>query len=541
MDLRAGDSRLRYDGADTGRGSCELAGPVALTGTLRGAVDESPGRWQWHGTAGLGGAQCALASPRFEGSTILDAELALDGPLADLRAAGRIRGESTVLSFPGGTAAPFAAEATFSGTQSLVVLDRVTARLPALTLKAGENTAGMNDLRITASHCRYDLAKGSWSVPEVSCSSSLFDHITLSGHGTGTAMHGSVRGTGTGLLGCASGLVPGWRYGGVDTIEAEVDRRRDGAWAFASTARVKELTFQNKDGRIAGEKIAFAADARGTLSADARALTAEVSAAAPAGECLVDRFYFDLGSHPASLRLRGSCDLRTKEVTLSSAEFGLDTIVRATLAGTVSAAAVPPAFRLTLEMPETPVEPLYRYFVTEPFRSEKPFLANMAAGGTASAQFDLTGRGRVWAVKGRCGLAGGTIASGDGTVSADNITLDLPVWYGKGAEHLAGPPAQGECVDRTGGASVSAGPGARVRAGRTTRCARSDTGAAAYGARRRHHPWPGDGDGPCRTTPVGGYEHCRRFDRPRPSPVTPLGQAGPGTCERQALAGSVEG
>jgi hypothetical protein len=83
---------------------------------------------------------------------------------------------------------------------------------------------------------------------------------------------------------------------------------------------------------------------------------------------------------------------------------------------------------LTVDIPSTPLKPLFGQFVVEPFQAEKPFLGSIQVGGMVSATMNLTGTRSVWTAKGSVQWKDGGVLSEDKGFSLKGIDLSLPLW-----------------------------------------------------------------------------------------------------------------
>jgi hypothetical protein len=178
-----------------------------------------------------------------------------------------------------------------------------------------------------------------------------------------------------------------------------------------------------------GEKISLRVRTDGKLNRKNSQIDAKSSLKVDEGEVLLDRYYLDLNRSAFLSFMEGEYDLSRKSLKLSSLGFQLKDILKFAMKGTVHFRARGPHLHLSINIPKTPLEPLFHHFALEPFKTERPSLSSLKLGGTIAADLKLIGTMRDWTTQGRYQWHGGKLSSAHGGFSFSGIDLDLPIWH----------------------------------------------------------------------------------------------------------------
>ena len=185
-----------------------------------------------------------------------------------------------------------------------------------------------------------------------------------------------------------------------------------------------------------GENISLHMKLDGTVNVNRSHSDAKANLKVEEGEVLYDRFYLNL-KHSAFLSsMEGEYVWPQKSLKLSSLRCQLKDILNLEMDGTVHFRAPEPQVHLSLNVPKTPLKPLFHHFVLEPFKTERPSLALLKLGGSVAADLDFTGTTSHWMAKGHCQWHGGELSSTEDVFSFSGIDLDLPIWV------HSSPPSQ---------------------------------------------------------------------------------------------------
>jgi hypothetical protein len=199
-------------------------------------------------------------------------------------------------------------------------------------------------------------------------------------------------------------------------------------WTFNSQIDLRRLAFENPDSRYLGEALALLLDINGELDSKRSKMLLRTDLTANEGELLVDHFYMDLSKNGLSSFLEGTYDLPRHTLQISSHRIQLRDILALSMEGALHSVNGNPNVDLSIKIPKTSLEPLFRHFALEPFQTEKPFLASLDLAGRISADLNLTGSTSDWMIKGHSWWDEGRFASADMGLDFSGIDLDLPIW-----------------------------------------------------------------------------------------------------------------
>jgi hypothetical protein len=181
-------------------------------------------------------------------------------------------------------------------------------------------------------------------------------------------------------------------------------------------------------GTFIGEKVTARVETNGEINLKQSSVRAHTDLKIDGGEILYNRFYFDLARNPLLSDCQATYRFSERSLKLSSLNFELKEILAFDLRGTLLEKARHRHLEFLFNIPETPMKPVFRHFVLEPFRTEKPFLTDLKTGGTISANLRLTGTAKDWMITGRCTWHDGRLISESMGLSLQGIDLDFPIW-----------------------------------------------------------------------------------------------------------------
>ena len=244
-----------------------------------------------------------------------------------------------------------------------------------------------------------------------------------------------------------------WALSVKDAIRIKVAGPVAGPWQVRADVSLTDLTFQNRNGSLMGEKISLSTEIQGVVDAKDSILTFAADSAAGAGEALYDRYYVNLKENPVVSSCKGAYKFKQKLLEISSLTFNLTDILPLEIQGFLKQS---PSTRkagheadFTVTIPQVPVKPIFHHLLQEPYKALKPFLATLETEGTVSAEFTINQSENVWQVKGRFGWREGSLVSKDKGISLAGIHLDLPVWYRTGLAEIPAESIKGKIAVRS--------------------------------------------------------------------------------------------
>jgi hypothetical protein len=454
VDLRVEDGRLfpstllGFLGQDKGRRypPFNLAGPVEFRGEVSGQREESCWSWTCDLYGRLRGNRFFFSGPDLRLESVLSADLHARGMVLNPEISVSVQADGTSLFGGEFELKPFSSQILLSGRYPAFALETLSARVPTGALNLGNRQIPIADIHVRAKGGRLHIEDGSLVLPEVRFDSSLLRHVVMSATLGKGRLKFALEGRNVNLAGSARalGLVPaGWELRGRDSVQVSASFDRDEKLSFNAVAAGKEIVFQSENGDSVGEMISMRAEIRGEGRIGKSALAATGSLRVDAGEILHDRFYVDLSRNGFFSSGKVQYHAAEKRLDFSDVRLGLNKILAFTSRGTMVHGLGVPKVQLSLELIETPVEPIFRHFVTEPFKNSSAFLAGSTVFGTISTRLDINGGGNGLEIKGRLGWRDGRFSSHTDALSLEGVDLDLPIWYRSREDATIGKPLTG--------------------------------------------------------------------------------------------------
>jgi hypothetical protein len=308
----------------------------------------------------------------------------------------------------------------------------VTVRIPKAKINAGTRKILIENIRAHIPDGRTDLKKNSFELPKVRFEAMGLKNILLAARLRKRIFNFSIQGNNTGLLRAANAfhLLPlGWNFKVRDAIRVDVEKPLTGPWQMNAKLSFDDLGFQNKDGSIAGENISIRSAIKSVVDSNLSIMWLSADTDANAGEALYNRYYLNLKKTPVLTSLKCGYGFQKRLLEISKLHIDLTGILPLEIRGLLHHMPAKTKADLTVTLPETPVAPIVHYFLQEPYKTEKPFLATLETKGTVSAKINLKETSNTREVTGRMGWLGGSISLPEKGIDLKGIQLDLPVWY----------------------------------------------------------------------------------------------------------------
>jgi hypothetical protein len=273
--------------------------------------------------------------------------------------------------------------------------------------------------------------------PRFFLDSSLLHHLQGSLKAGESRIEISVKGHQTGLVRAAltSPLAPdGWEGDGADDVNVFWVKEKGALWTLDSRLDIKNLRFQDLQGRFVGEGLEIKTGIEGRFDAKKNRLSFKNTFESTAGEILLDRFYTDFSQNSLTMNSSGEFSQDQESWTLSP--FELQWGLLCSLKGNITVQKKEGDFRITLglHMPPTPLVPLFAQLILEPFQTEYPALQALEIAGEISADLRLEKIRNALEARGFVSWRHGRLSHPFAKdLSLGGITMDLPIWYQKGA------------------------------------------------------------------------------------------------------------
>ena len=438
LDIRIHEGRLVPEKLVTllPEGLKEKIPPVSLTGgvTLQGKISVSKGKKAWHLRSDLetrlSRNTLSYRSGDYHLKGTLSGMVRTHGPFPNLHMAATMTGEDILLSGSDIMLKPFQAGFSLSGHYPLFLFKDLNVRVPSANMMIGQKAFSIDDVRL-------DIPEGSLHVKErnlvfdrILLDSSLLKNLLLSFKAQDDRYEVTARGEQVRLIESAEtfDLLPmGWQFSGRDSLQLTATKKGKEPWGVSSRLAFQGLNLQNPDGTLMGEKIALRADLKGDLDFGKQTIKAETFLEINDGEILLGRFYFDLKKNAFTSLGDVQLEFSKKILTLSGLRLDLKEVLRLQMEGQAHYAGRAPDVRLSLNLPRTPLKPLYDTFLLEPFQTEKPLLARFQPAGFLSADLEIEGTVHDWSLEGRTGWHEGNLSLKDTTLDLQGIDMDLPL------------------------------------------------------------------------------------------------------------------
>jgi len=410
----------------------KLSGDMGLRGDLEGFREMERWVWRCNLQSTLKGNRFVYETAEIQANSTITGEVGMNGTFPNLEMSLSVAADETSLAYRDITVKPSEARLSLTGQHPLFRINALAFRVPDVKFKMGGREILVEDIHLQGSKGTLDLEKGNLLLPEMALSSSSLQNLLVSMDLAHNQLSLVLKGEKIGLIESAQthGLFPeGWKASGLDALRLYVALENKRDWAVNSEIRLKELSFENRDGTAVGEGITFLAAVNGKGRLDDPHTPASIRLEMSEGEILYDRFYVNLNTHPFASAGSGDYDRLKKNVHIRDFALKLKNILALDLNATVGLGTGGRPFHLFIGVPEASVEPIFQHLVFEPFRRQKPLLEKLKLGGAISARLELEGLASQWEVKGQVSWRNGELRGADDAVSLHEINLDLPLWY----------------------------------------------------------------------------------------------------------------
>jgi hypothetical protein len=453
LQLDIADSGLNIEpllaavGKTAGRGPLPLtaAGRLAVAGRIRAAFAQGHPQWQGDLTARLKDTPFSF---RAAGLTIdgrLSGRIRAAGDLGSPRLEADLQSARTRLATDGVRLAPFGAAVKISGRHPSFTF-AVNGTLPSVTIGSAGDRFRLSDLNVRSGEGRFQADTGWWAFDHGSVSAATLGDLALAAGRSPDGLRLALSGDGSRLLQTLAGMAglpADWQVDLQESFRLSTLVTDAGPIRLFGIFELSDGGFSSPDGSRLAEHIAARLSLEARLATGDGGLHAEVSLAAGKGEILWDRAYVNLAATP--LAVAGSAVYRRQSQGLELDGWRLEL---ANLAAVMVDGRMVPMngrtdMELTLRIPDTDAAALFRQLVVEPYRFEHPTLETLQVSGRLGAELAVQKSSNGWRVKGRCAWRNGRFADAAGTLSAEGIFVDLPVWYDSTPNRLPAAPLRG--------------------------------------------------------------------------------------------------
>ncbi len=411
-----------------------LIGPVNLTGDIKGFRKQNGEKtWTWKGNlrAFFKQNHLSLVSSGIRGNGNIAGDVRAEGTFPDIKVSGTVKASDILLSDTGLDLRPFAASLSFSGRYPSYDLMNFSVLIPAAKRVYKGREFLVRNLSLKAGDGKVDAANRTLFLPAIRIDSSLLKNLQASLTVEKSEVVMKIRGRETGLLESARSLdlfPSGWKASGLDGMEVEARLKREEGCALSAEVTLEGLSFQNQEATCMGEALAVKAEMTGKIASSFSKIEGRAVVQADSGEVLFDRFYFNLQKDPFVCSGEGQYNARERRFRLGGATLGLKSVLQLHVNGELRGSGAVRSFNVSMNIPSTPLGPVFKKLLKEPFQMEKPILTGTDADGILSGNCRLNRTGSRWTARGRLLWKKGTLSIDRNRASLEGIDLSLPFW-----------------------------------------------------------------------------------------------------------------
>ena len=426
--------------------SWTLSGPVSLEGKVRAVMAEGGPNLDCDIRTRLDKTPFFFAKDGRHLNGEVSADLKISGGIPDVTVRGKVVTANTLFSANGITTGPMRTNFGLTYKKPLIRINDLETLVPQANFAIGGEQAVLRDIRFRTLQGTFDLNKRDLDLPKATLDTSLLKNIEMSLHLDRTKTSATLMGKESHLIETARtfGLLPpGWRFQGSDTLDVRVVQGPNGDWSIEGKLAVQHLNLENRDATCMGEGISMRVRIESTVTRDLSRIEAKASLGADAGEILFGRYYFNLSENGFYTDGEGTLDFSRQTLELPRLTVSSRNLLSLSLKGMLARAPEGGQALIRLHIPRTPVKPLFRHFLLEPFKMEKPLLTTLNVGGLLSSDLHLSLNGAHRTAKGHLRWEAGRLASGERGFSFRGIDLRFPVWSGSMGMKIPDMPLKG--------------------------------------------------------------------------------------------------
>jgi hypothetical protein len=409
-----------------------LAGSIGLVGAIE--IQKMQPEWSYNGdlTASFDQNAFSFSTDRIRLQGQINGDIRAVGPLAAPDISAALTGENVRLTSDGTTIKSMATTISIAGAYPEFSIADLEAYLPRASLVWGDNSYQVDDVEFHLKNGRVNLKTGNIACPEIKLSSSVLKNLQMSLRGQWKQMLLNLEAKNSHVLEAAAayGFLPSnWSISGKDRIQATAVIKQDGWSTISSKVTMTEVNFYNPDESCVAENLRLSAESSAMVHIGDKKFKGTFSMTLPKGEFLCDKIYLDMSQNTFSATGNGTYNLHDRFLQFAGVKFGLQNLLTLDIHGSLHTGNDQPVLDLYIKLPKTDIKPVFYHFISEPYKYEKPALAELQADGLLSARLTVTLNGSDVTVKGNTGWHVGNLRIAQTGVSLEGIDLNLPVWF----------------------------------------------------------------------------------------------------------------
>lgn len=414
-----------------------LNGAVLVSGRLGGNLGQDIRQWACDLKAQVRDNMATLVLPGLRFQTRVTGDVQAKGALSSLETL--VTADCADSALQAGTAQfdRGAISLSLGGTFPNFDLKALNFHVPGAKWEAKGRELHLEEIEGQTSSGRLDVAEKTLQLPELILETSTLKNLSLSADIAQDKFSVAAMGKDVHLVEFlqAMKVIPqAWKIRSADSLHAQAALGGEGRLAVSSKMEIQGLSFESPDGRCLGENLSLVVEPslEGTLAKNS-SLTGVIFLYIPQGEVLYDRFYLDLSKHPLVSDGKASFQDNFQSAELSDFTLQLGNLAVLTAQGKFSSeTSQEPG--LSVHLAKTPLAPLFRLLVAEPYQHQSPLLGDLRLNGFFSADAEMAGRQGRWTLKGHAFWQEGAAVLEREEISLEGIDMDFPLWYEAGAE-----------------------------------------------------------------------------------------------------------
>ena len=410
----------------------KVSGPVHFTGEISGKNQQKSWHWDCDIKTFFDHNEYAIKTEQVSLRGFIRGYVQIKGNSPDLMLSGHVKSQDTHILNEVVHLQPFEMGLSFSGRHPVFQISDLKANIPQATVDLRGEEMPFNDIELHLMNASVDMVQKSLKFPVIFLETAQLKNMTMRLEGDERQAFLKMEGKNTNLISVAhrlKHLPAGWQIQGQDAFILGATLKNKKNLSFHTNITLSDLSIQNQNATLMGEGIALHCEILGETDLGDHDTWARGNLSVDKGEFLLDRFYLDMSHNPLESSLKGIYDPFKRNVHLTNVDLRIKDIINKPLNGNLKWNPQDHRIELSLDVPPTPIQPIFRYFLLEPFKTEEPILQKFHILGNINVHFRVEGEKGLWHIKGRSKLKQGRLEYENGRVSLRGIDLDLPIWY----------------------------------------------------------------------------------------------------------------
>ncbi|MFC1863004.1 hypothetical protein ACFL1Z_03525 [Thermodesulfobacteriota bacterium] len=423
------------------------SGPMDVEGSIRLGEDDERNNITCDLKTRFNKIFYEIGGEKFKLKGIITGEAQGIGTLPDLVATADIEFMENTFTGENIDVESFSTGFKISGQYPVFQIKELVTVMPRSMIAFGGRDLSVQDIRVYTRQGDINITDQTLVFPDIQIESSWFRTMKTALEVKNEGVSFMVKGGQTDVFKAPlyqTFMPSGWKLKGVENIEVEGSLVDKSHLSFHSRFEMKGLNFENNDSRFIGENISFDLDLNGKVDLNKNNIATNTRLEVYDGELLLNRFYTDFTDNRFSSNIIADYNLSQKFLHLSKFDAALKDILSIRMKGELDNDHRPPNMKISLDIADTPLKPIFDHFIYEPLNTEKPVLSEIAVSGDISTKLEISIKENDPTVKGSFFLKNSDISYKNNRLSFRSIDLDLPIYYKQGRPDVMDSPIKGE-------------------------------------------------------------------------------------------------